>query len=152
MTQTATLCELCHHPFFAGMKEELLADLNDCTRMVGLQAGQYLGRTGQDADAFYLISTGRVAIEMDTPQRGPVFIQALGPGDVVGWSWLMPPHCWRFHARAMETIRALEIDGTRLRHLCEENHELGYELLRRLIEVVTGRLAATRTQLLERME
>jgi CRP-like cAMP-binding protein len=151
MTQTAALHELCHHPFFTGMKEELLAELNDCTRLVGLQAGQYLGRTGQTADALYLIADGHVAIEIETPQHGLLSVQSLGAGDVVGWSWLTPPHRWRFHARALEPIRALEIDGQRLRKLCQENHELGYELLRRLIEVIGDRLAATRVQLLETM-
>ena len=152
MTQTAALCELCHHPFLAGMKEDLLAELNDCTRLVGLPAGQCLGRAGQTADAFYLLVTGRVSIEIDTPQRGPICIQALGPGDVVGWSWLTPPHRWRFNARALEPIRALEIDGPRLRRLCDENHELGYELVRRLAEVIGARLSATRIQMLEWMD
>src|SRR5262249_10578372 len=150
--QTAALHELCQHPFFAGMKEELLAELNDWTRLIGLQSGQYLGRTGQTADALYLISAGRVAIELDAPQRGQVCVQCLEPGEVVGWSWLTPPHRWRFSARALEPIRALEIDGPRLRQLCKENHELGYELLRRLIEVIGARLTATRLQLLETME
>ena len=117
-----------------------------------MQAGQYLGRTGQEADAFYLIASGKVAIEIETPQKGLVCIQTLDEGDVVGWSWLAPPHRWRFHARAVEAIRALEIDGARLRRLCEENHELGYELLRRLVDVISSRLAATRLQMLEEME
>ena len=152
MTQTAALCELCHHPFFLGMKEELIGELNDCTRVIGMSAGQYLGRTGQPADAFYLVESGRVAIEMDTPQSGPVCIQTLGAGDVVGWSWLSPPYRWRFDARTLEPVRALEIDGPRLRQLCQENHELGYELLRRLVEIISSRLARTRIQLLEWME
>lgn len=152
MTQTIALNELCHHPFLAGMSEELLAELNDCTRLVGVPAGQFLGRAGQTADAFYLIVAGRVAIEIDTPARGPVCVQSLGPGDVVGWSWLIPPQRWRFNARTLEPVRALEIDGPSLRRLCQENHELGYELLRRLIEVIAGRLAATRIQLLEWMD
>ena len=123
MTQTVALGELCHHPFFAGMKEELLAELNDCTRIVGLQAGQYLGRTGQEADAFYLIASGKVAIEIETPQKGLVCIQTLDEGDVVGWSWLAPPHRWRFHARAVVLTVGTFLAG-RI-HIGLENYEGG---------------------------
>lgn len=152
MTQTAALCELSHHSFFHGMKEELLAELNDCTRLVGMPGGQYLGRTGQAADAFYLISSGRVSIEIETPGGGPLTIQTLGPGDVVGWSWLLAPHRWRFDARTLEPFRGLEIASAPLRQRCAENHELGYEVLRRLLEIMATRLAATRVQLLEWMQ
>lgn len=151
--QTTCDCrrELEKHPFLAHMEPEWLDLLAGCTQLVGYGAGHYLGRTGEPADTFYLLLSGRVSLEIDTPNRRPVLIQTLEPGDLVGWSWLTPPHRWRFTAQALEPVRALELQGTALRYLCEEHPALGYELLKRLVAVIAGRLTATRHQLLSHM-
>ncbi len=61
----------------------------------------------------------------------------------------MPPYQWKFHARAVEDTRALALDGKCLREKCEQNHDLGYELLKRFCQIVERRLEATRLQLLD---
>jgi CRP-like cAMP-binding protein len=68
----------------------------------------------------------------------------IGPGEVVGWSWLLPPHRWQFAARALDPVRALELDAVELRRLCESDAEIGFELAKRLMAVICNRLAATR--------
>ena len=73
----------------------------------------------------------------------------LGEGDILGWSWLMPPYHWQFHARAVEVTRAIALDGKCLRTKCEQNHDLGYELLKRFCHIIERRLEATRLQLLD---
>jgi CRP/FNR family cyclic AMP-dependent transcriptional regulator len=75
-------------------------------------------------------------------------IQIIGAGDVLGWSWLFPPFCWHFDARAVKPTEAIFIYGTRVRELCDEDHDLGYELMKRTAEVVIRRLQATRRHLL----
>jgi hypothetical protein len=69
------------------------------------------------------------------------------PGEVVGWSWLVPPHRWRFHCKASGAVRGLSFDASWLRDRCEKNHELGYHVLKELIGVLASRLAATRLEL-----
>jgi CRP-like cAMP-binding protein len=78
-----------------------------------------------------------------------VTIQTVGPGELLGWSWLMPPYRWHFDARALEQTRALSFDGTCIRNKCETDHRLGYELMKRLAYVFTQRLEASRLQLLD---
>ena len=39
--------------------------------------------------------------------------------------------------------------GTRLREQCEEDHDLGYELMKRMAAIIIERLQATRKQLVE---
>jgi CRP-like cAMP-binding protein len=73
----------------------------------------------------------------------------LGAGDVLGWSWLFPPYLWHFDARAATPTTAIFFYGTRLRELCDENHDLGYELMKRVSEIVIKRLQATRRELVE---
>ena len=81
--------------------------------------------------------------------RGPVVIETLHDGDVVGWSWLFPPYRWQFDARALEPSRAIAFDGACLRGKCEADHELGYELMRRFAGSIIERLQATRLRLLD---
>lgn len=137
------------HPFLAGLSDTHIAKLATCARQMTVTGGQYLGREKEPADAFYLIQSGQVAIEMRTPERGKVCIQTLGPGDLVGWSWLAPPHIWQFDARVTAKVEALTLDAACLRKQCEQDHDLGFELLKRLVVVIGRRLAGTRLQLLE---
>ena len=83
------------------------------------------------------------------PNKGPAVVQTVGEGDILGWSWLTFPYRWHFDARALRPTRALSFDGKCLREKCEEDHDLGYEILKRFANVVTERLEATRLQLLD---
>jgi CRP-like cAMP-binding protein len=96
-----------------------------------------------------MIRQGKVAIEILAPELGPITVQTVGEGDVLGWSWLIPPYRWRFGARAVELTRAITLDGKCLRQKSEEDHDLGYELLKRFSGIIVERLEATRLQLLD---
>lgn len=140
---------LAEHPFFEGLEPEYLKVLVGCASNVRFQAGAYLFREGEEASHFYLIRQGRVAVEIYAPQRPPIMVQTLEGGDILGWSWLIPPYHWRFDARVVELARAIALDGKCLRSKCEENHDLGYALLKRFAHIVDQRLQATRIQLLD---
>ena len=140
---------LAEHSFFEGLETEYLKLLVGCASNVRFQAGAYLFREGEEASHFFLIRQGRVAVEIYAPQRPPIVVQTLEGGDILGWSWLIPPYHWRFDARVVEPARAIALDGKCLRSKCEENHDLGYVLLKRFAHIVEQRLEATRMQLLD---
>lgn len=140
---------LAEQKFFSGLTSPDLELLARCASNVRFDADQMLLKEGEEANDFYLIRDGKVALELFLPDRGPVVLQTLGAGDVLGWSWLIPPYRWRFDARATERTRCLALDGKCLRTKCEENPRLGYELLQRVARVFADRLIATRLQLLD---
>ncbi len=140
---------LGEHPFFGGMEEPYLQLFVDCASNVRFSAGEMIFREGDEANTFYLIRHGRVALETSAPERGTAIIQTLDEGEVLGWSWLVAPFRWRFDARAMEPVRAIALDGRCLRGRSEEDHDLGYELMKRCAQVMEQRLQATRLQLLD---
>jgi CRP-like cAMP-binding protein len=76
-------------------------------------------------------------------------LATLGEGEILGWSWLLPPYQWKLHAHALEPTRAIALDGKCLRAKCEQNHDLGYEILKRFAQIMEQRLEATRLQLLD---
>jgi CRP-like cAMP-binding protein len=140
---------LAAHPFFAGLAEPHLAFLTGCATNVVFDAGQSVFKEGEPADRCYLLRHGRVGVEIYSPSGGPITIETLQEGEVLGWSWLFPPYRSRFDARALTLVRALALDGACLRAKCEADKTLGYELLRRFASVAISRLESTRVQLLD---
>ena len=140
---------LAAHPFFEGLEARHVALLVSCATNMRFDAGTFLFRAGEEANQFFLLRDGRVALELTAPGREPLVLQTLGPGDILGWSWLIPPYHWMFDAVVVEPTRAFSLDGKCLRGKCEADHDLGYELLKRFAHIMEERLQATRLQLLD---
>lgn len=140
---------VAEHPFCKNLESYYVDLLAGCAANARFRTDEYIFREGRDAEQFYLVREGKVALEIFAPNRAPIVIETVGAGEVLGTSWLVPPYRWRFHARAVEPVRALALDGKCLRGKCAKNHDLGYELLTRVVHVVAQRLEATRMQLLD---
>ncbi len=150
MSTTKTLEPILSElPVFKGMKPDHLALMAGCASNVRFDAGEFVGRQGEPADRFWIVRQGSVAIEIHAPGRGTVTIATIGANEVLGWSWLLPPHQWHFDARALSTTRALALDGRCLRGKFSTDHELGYEVMRRFAPLIAQRLEATSLQLLD---
>ncbi|MCZ7649068.1 MAG: cyclic nucleotide-binding domain-containing protein [Planctomycetota bacterium] len=140
---------LAEHPFFRDLAEDYIRLCAGCAKNVVFKPGQYLLREGHKADQFFVLRAGRVQLQMEAPGREPLTIQSFSEGDVIGWSWLVPPYRWAFDAKAVEATRCLALDGACLRKKCEANHDLGYELFKRIAAMMERRLHATRLQILD---
>jgi CRP/FNR family cyclic AMP-dependent transcriptional regulator len=140
---------VAEHPFFSGLEQYHTGLLTGCAANVRFASGAYIFKEGEEANQFYLIRSGKVALEISPPQSRPVAVETLQEGDVLGWSWLLPPYIWSFDAHALQETRAIALDGKCLRGKCEQNHDLGYEVLKRFAQLVARRLQATRFQLLD---
>jgi CRP/FNR family cyclic AMP-dependent transcriptional regulator len=140
---------IADHPFFAGLDDAFTRLMVGCASNVRFKAGDYVFREGDPANTFYMIREGEVAVEVFAPQHSPIIVSTLGVGEILGWSWLLPPFQWKFHAHVIKDTRAIALDGKCLRLKCEENHDLGYEVLKRFAQIMEQRLEATRLQLLD---
>jgi CRP-like cAMP-binding protein len=137
------------HRFFRDLKPEYLASLAEGAETKTFKAGEMLLREGEPANRFYLIDSGKIALEAHEPANGTSVVQTLAAGDVLGWSWLFPPFIWHFQARAIEPTGVIILNGAHLLAAAERNHDFGYELMKRVAQVVIHRLQATRKHLLE---
>ena len=136
------------HPFLAGMNHTQLTLLTDCAVVRQFNTNQTILREGEFANGFYLIETGKVALESEAGFGESIPIQIVGAGDLLGWSWMFPPYVWQFTARAVEPTAALFFYAAILRGYCEKDHSLGYELLKRISAVMVTRLQAAHDQML----
>ena len=138
--------KILDHPFLRNMSDEHLNLVAQNAKEVQLQAGQVLFREGEPANRFFLIISGKVALEAAT-DHGEIDIQTVGSGEVLGWSWLFPPFSWHLTARVIEPTNAIVLDGAHLLVTAEEDHDFGYDLMRRISQVVINRLMASRSKL-----
>ena len=145
-----TIADLISHaPTFAGLAPDRLDLIAGCGSNRVFEPAELVFREGRPADTFHLLRHGTVAIEVYVPQRGPMTIETIHEGDLLGWSWLVPPYTLHLDARALDTVRTVAFDGACLRGKCEDDPALGYELMKRFTAVIVERLQATRLRLLD---
>ena len=140
---------LSQHPFFAGLDKSFLELACGCARNARFEADCFIAHEGEAADHFYLLREGRVALQVSAPGRGAATFLTLGPGEVFGVNWLVPPYRWSYDAKALEPTRVIAMDGQCLRNKCEADHHLGYDIMKRLMPIVVDRLHTTRLQFLD---
>jgi CRP/FNR family cyclic AMP-dependent transcriptional regulator len=140
---------LADQRIFRDLNPEYFDLIVGCASNVRFNQGDFVFRQGDPANNFFLVRHGRVALELFVPNRGAVIIQTVTEGDVLGWSWLFPPYERYYDARAIVLTRAISFDAKCLREKCDEDNELGYELMKRFAQVMVNRLQAARVQLLD---
>jgi CRP/FNR family cyclic AMP-dependent transcriptional regulator len=147
--ESKTLTEVLRdHPFLEGLKPNHIQRMAEVAMEVQFTRDQVIFRVGDESGLFYLLLSGRVAVEVSAPGR-VVRVQTLGEGDELGWSSLLGQSGKTFQARALEPALAVAFDGARVRHACEQDPAFGYQIMRRVLRVVAERLQATRLQLLD---
>lgn len=136
-----------------GMLGTLPADhverLMKLSRDVSFPAGARIFKEGCRADRFWVIRTGTVDLDLHVPGRRASRVERLGPGDLLGWSWLFAPYVWHLGAWTLGPVRATEFDAEAVRTLCREDPELGHALVLASAEAIAHRLKAARTRLLD---
>lgn len=137
------------YTFFKGMPPPMIDALAAETTESSFEPREILVREGDPAGEFFLIRDGKVAIEIFTPDRGPITIQTLGAGEILGWSWLVEPHRWHFDAQAIEKTEVTIFNAETVRSACAADAALGFELMSRFVPLIVDRLQATRMQLLD---
>lgn len=137
------------HRFFRGIEGRLSAMLVGCAAHEVFPTGTYLFREGVPAHTFYLVRDGLVAVEVAVPAHPPVIVDTVAEGDVLGWSWMVPPYRTAFAARAQRAVRAVAFDARCLRAAMEADAELGYAVTKRFLPVMAHRLTAARLQMLD---
>jgi len=143
------LAALAGHPFARGLDAGQVARLATAAAEITVPAGYRFFEEGGPASQFWLILSGRVALDLNVPGRDPITVETLGAGDVIGLSWLFPEPQWQFGAQAVKETRAVAIDAVAVMAMCDADPVLGYRLLRRIVTVATGRLHAARVRLLD---
>lgn len=140
---------LREHPFFEDVDSATVALLAGCATLVHFHPGEALFREGEPADAFFILRSGRVSVQVHNPAGGPIVVDTVEYDEVVGWSWLVPPHRWTSDAVAVAPTDAIRFDAGCLRAKCADDPAVGYTLVRKITQVMAHRLASAHHRLLD---
>jgi len=140
---------LAGQPFFQGMAPRYLSAVAACGRQVQFMSEQFLCREAEEALDFYVILRGSVAVEIYSFRRGPLTMAEVEEGEVLGWIWFDKPFHWHLAARARQVTRAVSLDVKALASKCEEDHDLGYELMKRYAQHLAVQFRVTKLQLVD---
>ncbi|GLZ27921.1 hypothetical protein Lesp02_01110 [Lentzea sp. NBRC 105346] len=146
---TTPMTKLDVLPLLARLTHSQRAAVAGVSRIETYEAGTRLFEEGGLADQCWVILAGCVMVDTQVPGRGRVVLQSIGPGELLGWSWLLPPYQWHFGATVVSPTRAVVVDTQALRMLADEDPALGYQLSQILLEALLNRLQATRIRLLD---
>ena len=135
--------------FGAGLPPEATARLASIASIRELPPGVEITNEGQLTHALCIVLSGRVALRTLVPERGMVTILTVEPGDIVGWSAIVPPYRGTAAGITIEPVTLLELQGEQLRQLLRSDHALAASVYPRILQAVSRRLAATRLQLLD---
>jgi CRP/FNR family transcriptional regulator, cyclic AMP receptor protein len=136
------------HPFLKEFQPQHIDKLAEIAQDAHFERDQVVFRERDASSFFYLILSGKVALEVTALGR-TIRVQTISDGEALGWSSVLPSKGKQFQARALGSVKALVFDGARLLELCAEDCTLGYTLMRTLLGIVADRLQATRVQLLD---
>jgi CRP-like cAMP-binding protein len=135
---------LSEHLFFKGIDPGYLRILEGCAGYERFEEEEWIMRQGGEANRFHIIHEGRVSLQFTSPKCGTVIVETLGEGDILGASWMFEPYRWHWDARALERTCTIAFNAVCLRGICEDDHDLGYELMKRFSRAMIKRLQAAR--------
>ncbi|MFE4588527.1 Crp/Fnr family transcriptional regulator [Streptomyces laurentii] len=134
---------------FDELPEDHRERLTALSREVSWPAGTRIFEEGGRADRFWTVLAGTVRLDLYVPGSRPVVVETIGPGQLLGWSWVCPPRRWHLGAEAGGAVRAREYDAAEVLERCARDPALDHALLTYVIGVVGHRLRSTRTRLLD---
>lgn len=136
-------------PLLKGLSQDGMEFLESVATEVEFAKGSIIFEEDGPADNFYLIATGKAGLEVSFPARESALIETIGAGEMLGVSWLFPPHRWNWTARSLAQTRAVAFDAEAVRDQCEQDSDLALHVYRTVAEEAVKRLHATRVRLLD---
>ena len=134
---------------FSGLDGEYISWLAACAKPIEIGQNEVLFRQDEIAEAFYIVREGRISVEIPAIYGPSLTVQTMGPGEILGWSWLIPPYGWDFQAKAEEDSVLVAFDGKAVLAHCEEDPKFGYQIVKRFAGLMGGRLDSARRKMMD---
>jgi hypothetical protein len=141
--------ELRRFELFANLDDEELAKLAKIGSPEKVGAGSEVLEENEPATTVYMVANGKVGVTMKSRRGQEAVIDEVGPGGMFGWSAALDDKTFTAAVRTVEDSTLLAFDGGRLRQLFEEDHRIGYRMVRNIALVVSTRLTNLRSKLVD---
>lgn len=142
---------LREHPVFHRLSEPYLEQLAQHMDVLTLSSGETLFHEGDTANHFFIVMEGTMDLYARMEDDEEQWIQMIDVGEVIGWSWLVPPYRWAFSARTREGAMLMRFDAEAVRDLCDRDPAFGYGTMKQICSLMLERLHTVRSQMTLRM-
>jgi CRP-like cAMP-binding protein len=143
---------LNEHPVFKPLSDDYRARILPHMTESTVSSGDILLREGEPAEHFFVLLDGAVDLFAGLGEGDEQWIQMVGPGEVIGWSWLVPPYRWAFGVRARVDSQLIRFNAVALRDLCDRDPTFGYGTLKRISALMMERLHTVRLRMADRIQ
>jgi hydrogenase maturation protease len=109
--------------------------------------GEQIFEEGRSADNLYCLVKGRVALQLDLPNKRRMTIYTARAGGSIGWSVFVEPHEYTVSGRCVEETEALVFPKDALWDLFAEDQQLGFLVMKQVARTVARRFKDTSLQL-----
>ncbi|WFB34743.1 cyclic nucleotide-binding domain-containing protein [Kiritimatiellota bacterium B12222] len=142
---------LKEHPVFQRLSEVYLHQLAEHMEVISVDAGEYLFSEGSTAMNFYIVMEGTVDLYATLSTDEEQWVQMIDVGELIGWSWLVPPYHWAFSAKTRDGAMLMKFDASAIRELCDRDPAFGYGTMKQICALMLGRLHTIRNQMGEQI-
>ena len=147
MNRNELIKTLQENRFLHDIDSAHLEQIAKIAQICDFDAGDEVFREGQTAKNVYLVVSGKLSLELSPATAYRKQLVSVGPGEMLGWSSMVERPQFAASAVVVKPTRLVQIDGERLRVMCDDDPQFGYEFMRRTMRVLASRLSATWTQL-----
>ncbi len=140
---------LAAHPFVKQLPERYAAFLATCIRNERVKKGEFLFREGSEARRLYLLRSGKLRLEVESPGRGVVGFETLEEGEVIGWRILFGDSQWHLDCRCLESALLFSVEARCLQDKMQADTEFAYTFTKALLQQAHLRLQRARLHQLD---
>jgi len=136
---------------FNGLPESLLKEIAELSKEVSMKNGDFVFREGEKADKLHFLLQGSVALRVKLTSRpDSVTVSFVStPFQSFGWSGVVAPHHYTSSAECDEDSDLLIIPAEPFMKLLEKYPEAGFQVMKRIAEIIADRLRNSRQALLK---
>jgi CRP-like cAMP-binding protein len=131
-----TARQLDNVPLFQGLGGDVLARVRDQAHSKAVGTGELFFNEGDDAEAFFVLTSGRVKLTQLTPEGHQVVLRIIGAGDAFGGAGAFGDLTYPVGAEAVEPAVALVWTSGTMRQLMETEPRVALNA----VQFVAGRL------------
>jgi CRP/FNR family transcriptional regulator, nitrogen oxide reductase regulator len=123
-------------PLFQGLAADVLARIRGQAHTKAIAAGELFFSEGDEADAFFVLTSGRVKLTQLTPEGHQVVLRIIGAGDAFGGAGAFGDLTYPISAEAVEPAVALVWTSGTMRHVLATESRVALNA----VQFVAGRL------------
>jgi CRP-like cAMP-binding protein len=143
---------LAHVPLFKGLSADTLVRIVSLAHAKPLEAGEFFFSEGDQAEAFFVLTSGRVKLTQLTPEGHQIVLRLIRPGDAFGGVGAFGDPTYPVSAEAVEPSVALAWMSTTMRQLLETETAIAVNAVRFVADRLHDLQRRYRQAMTERVE